>query len=66
MSIVSFKGTYQMNSVKIIDRQSNCSESEAKVFTQYMINKKLQEEWIKTNYPGAQTEKEISLIVNIK
>lgn len=66
MSIVSFKGTYQMNGVKIIDRRINCSEGEAKVFTQYMTNKKLQEEWIKTNYPGAQTEKGFSLIVNIK
>lgn len=55
---VSFKGTYQMNGAKIIDRRINCSEGEAKVFTQYMTNNKLQEEWIKTNNPGGQKKKD--------
>ena len=63
---VSFKGTYQMNGAKIIDRKIICSEAEVKAYTQYMTNKKLQEEWIKTNYPGVQTEKGFTLIVNIK
>ena len=55
-----------MNGVKIIDRKIICSEAAARTFTQYLTNKKLQEEWIKTNYPGAQTEKGFSLIVNIR
>lgn len=38
---VSFKGTYQMNGAKIIDRKIICSEAEVKAYTQYMTNKKL-------------------------
>ena len=63
---VSFKGTYQMNGVKIIDRKIICSEAEARTYTPYLTNKKFQEDWIKTNFPGAQIDKGFSLIVNIK
>ena len=63
---VTFKGTYQLNGVKKIDRVIICSADEARSYTQYMTNRQLQESWIKANYPGAQTGKGFTLTVNIK
>lgn len=63
---VTFKGTYQLNGVKKIDRVIICSADEARSYTQYMTNRQLQESWIRANYPGAQTVKGFTLTVNIK
>ena len=53
MMEVTFKGTYQLNGVKKIDRVIICSADEARSYTQYITNRQLQESWIKANYPGA-------------
>ena len=53
MMEVTFKGTYQLNGVKKIDRVIICSADEARSYTQYMTYRQLQESWIKANYPGA-------------
>lgn len=66
MMEVTFKGTYQLNGVKTINRVITCSADESRTYTQYMTDRRLQEAWIKANYPGAQTGKGFTLIVNIK
>lgn len=62
---VTFKGNYQMNGVKTINRVITCSADEARTYTQYMTDRRLQEVWIKANYAGAQTGKGFTLTINI-
>ncbi len=63
---VTIKGVYQMNGPKPFEREINCSASEAGYYSQLMTNKSKQAQWIRANFPGADTEKVFSMSVNIK
>lgn len=63
---VTFKGTYQMNGPKPFSRTFECSSSEARVYSNYASDKSLQESWIRTNFPGAQTHRGFTCSVNIR
>ncbi len=63
---VTIKGVYQMNGPKPFTREINCSSSEAGYYSQLMTNKSKQAQWIRANFPGADTDKVFSMSVNIK
>ncbi len=63
---VTIKGVYQMNGPKPFEREINCSSSEAGYYSQLMTNKSKQAQWIRANFPGADTDKVFSMSVNIK
>lgn len=63
---VTIKGVYQMNGPKPFTREINCSASEAGYYSQLMTNKSKQAQWIRANFPGADTDKVFSMSVNIK
>lgn len=63
---VTIKGVYQMNGPKPFTREVNCSVSEAGYYSQLMTNKSKQAQWIRANFPGADTDKVFSMSVNIK
>ncbi len=63
---VTIKGVYQMNGPKPFAREINCSSSEAGYYSQLMTNKSKQAQWIRANFPGADTDKVFSMSVNIK
>ena len=63
---VTIKGVYQMNGPKPFAREINCSASEAGYYSQLMTNKSKQAQWIRANFPGADTDKVFSMSVNIK
>ncbi len=63
---VTIKGVYQMNGPKPFEREINCSASEAGYYSQLMTNKSKQAQWIRANFPGADTDKVFSMSVNIK
>ncbi len=55
-----------MNGPKPFERVINCSASEAGYYSQLMTNKSKQAQWIRANFPGADTDKVFSMSVNIK
>ncbi|MDE6384295.1 MAG: hypothetical protein K2K79_08130 [Paramuribaculum sp.] len=63
---VIIKGVYQMNGPKPFKREITCSSSEVGSYSQLMGNKRKQAQWIKTNFPGADTSRDFSVTVNIK
>lgn len=63
---VIIKGVYQMNGPKPFTREIACSQSEAGYYSQLMTNKTKQAQWIRANFPGAETERGFSMAVNIK
>lgn len=63
---VTIKGVYQMNGPKPFSRSIECSPSEAGYYSQLMTNKGKQAQWIRANFPGADTERGFSMSVNIK
>ena len=63
---VTIKGVYQMNGPKPFVREIICSASEAGYYSQLMTNKAKQSQWIRANFPGAETERGFSMNVNIK
>ncbi len=63
---VTIKGVYQMNGPKPFTREINCSSSEAGYYSQLMTNKSKQAQWIRANFPGADTDKVFSMSVNIR
>lgn len=63
---VTIKGVYQMNGPKPFTREINCSASEAGYYSQLMTNKSKQAQWLRANFPGADTDKVFSMSVNIK
>lgn len=63
---VTIKGVYQMNGPKPFEREINCAASEAGYYSQLMTNKSKQAQWIRANFPGADTDKVFSMSVNIK
>ncbi len=63
---VIIKGVYQMNGPKPFVREISCSQSEAGYYSQLMTNKTKQAQWIRANFPGAETERGFSMLVNIK
>ncbi len=63
---VTIKGVYQMNGPKPFKREINCSPSEVGYYTQLMANRAKQAQWIRANFPGADTDKVFSMSVNIK
>ncbi|MDE6017931.1 MAG: hypothetical protein K2G85_03855 [Muribaculaceae bacterium] len=63
---VTIKGVYQMNGPKPFVREISCSPSEAGYYSQLMTNKTKQAQWIRANFPGAETDKVFSMSVNIK
>ena len=63
---VTIKGVYQMNGPKPFVREISCSMSEAGYYSQLMTNKTKQAQWIRANFPGAETERGFSMVVNIK
>ena len=66
MAIVTIKGVYQMNGPKPFTREITCSSSEVGYYTQLMGNKQTQAQWIQANFPGANTARGFSMVVNIK
>lgn len=64
--IVTIKGVYQLNGPKSFSRIIEISPSESGYYSQMMGNKSRQAEWIKANFPGADTSSGFSLTINIK
>lgn len=63
---VTIKGVYQMNGPKPFCREISCSQSEVGYYSQLMGNKSKQAQWIRANFPGANTERGFSMSINIK
>lgn len=66
MAKITIKGVYQMNGPKPFTRTLECSTSEVGYYSQLMGNKSKQAQWIRANFPGADTDRGFSLSVNIK
>ncbi len=65
MAKVTIKGVYQMNGPKPFQRVIECSSSETSYYSQLMGNKSKQAQWIRANFPGADTDRGFSMTVNI-
>lgn len=63
---VTFKGVYQLNGPKPFVRTVECTAAEARGYAAYMGDKRLQADWIRVNFPGADISRGFSLSVNIK
>lgn len=63
---VIIKGVYQMNGPKPFNRTIECSPSDTGYYSQLMGNKSKQAQWIRANFPGADTDRGFSMSVNIK
>lgn len=66
MAKVAIKGVFLMNGPKPFTRVIECSSSETGYYSQLMGNKSKQAQWIRANFPGADTDRGFSLSVNIK
>ncbi|MCH5239958.1 MAG: hypothetical protein J1F38_07025 [Muribaculaceae bacterium] len=66
MMLITFKGKYYLNGMKVINKTIRCTQAEARQYTTYMYDADSGEAWIKANYPGADITKGWSLNVNIK
>ena len=66
MAMVIIKGVYQMNGPNPFSREITCSSSVVGSYTQLMGNKQKQAQWIQANFPGANTDRGFSMLVNIK
>lgn len=66
MAKVTIKGGFLMNGPKPFTRVIECSSSETGYYSQLMGNKSKQAQWIRANFPGADTDRGFSLSVNIK
>lgn len=66
MPKVTIKGVYQMNGPKPFVREINCAPSETGYYSQLMGNKTKQAQWIRATFPGADTDRGFSMVVNIK
>ncbi len=66
MAKVTIKGVFLMNGPKPFTRVIECSSSETGYYSQLMGNKSKQAQWIRANFPGADTDRGFSLSVNIK
>lgn len=55
-----------MNGPKPFTRVIECSSSETGYYSQLMGNKSKQAQWIRANFPGADTGRGFSMSVNIK
>lgn len=63
---VIIKGVYQMNGPKPFTREMKVSSSRIGYYTQLMGNKQKQAQWIRSHFPGADTDRGFSMSVNIK
>lgn len=66
MATVTIQGVYQLNGPKPFRRVIECDKSETTYYSQMMGNKARQAQWIRTNFPGANTERGFSMFINIK
>lgn len=66
MAKVTIKGVYQLNGPKPFTRVIECGSSETGYYSQLMGNKSLQAQWLRANFPGADTDRGFSMSVNIK
>ncbi len=63
---VTIKGVYQMNGPKSFSRKITIAPSETGYYSQLMGNKSKQAQWIRANFPGADTDRGFSISINIK
>lgn len=63
---VTIKGVYQMNGPKSFSRKITIAPSESGYYSRLMGNKSKQAQWIRTNFPGANTDRGFSMSINIK
>lgn len=66
MATITIKGIYQMNGPKPFSRVLEVPQNKTGYYSQLMTNKSRQAEWIKANFPGANTAKGFSMTINIK
>lgn len=66
MATVTIQGVYQLNGPKPFRRVIECARSETGYYSQMMGNKARQAQWIRANFPGANTERGFSMSINIK
>lgn len=66
MAKVTIKGVYQMNGPKPFTRIIECSYPGTGYYSQLMGNKSKQAQWIRANFPGADTDRGFSMSINIK
>lgn len=66
MPTVTIQGVYQLNGPKPFKRIIEVPRNETGYYSQLMGNKSRQAEWIRANFPGADTAKGFSMTVNIK
>ena len=66
MATVTIQGVYQFNGPKPFKRVIECDKSGTGYYSQMMGNKTRQAQWVRANFPGANTERGFSMSINIK